>query len=521
MSRRQSTILIARSAPRQGSILLLFVVLIPILFAMLALMIDLGMIRGVQARLQSAADHGAITGLRERDSGNDQREAVRTAVRQVFDDDLSLAVDPTNVSAGPEISFTPGVGPNFAGQSIITPISFYDPDLARNDGTQDGVTPTGDPPNLPHGDMLSGTYIASASHEEGVNFPNPYLRDDFLPNLAAVPDAPSFLVRVRRVTDFLGLGFENEPFISTSAPGLPMLFGRATTAWNDGGSPYQPRVHGLSVRATAIADEQPAISAGPYIPSALANGGPAVTGTAPFSIRVGWWNSVAVGVPQTLYVRTTGSVTTGAPPGAAGTTAAFLSRRGESTVAAGAGDGTLTVSSTAFVLPVPPAGRVVRVNDELMRVTGVLAGPPRLVVTRGVNGTAAAAHGIGSLVTTHEPVVIGDEVVTAALTPGYLALDPGEQYFPLFIQTAATLNIPRVVAFGYASVSVVGPGPAGSTEVTITRLGPGMGAENVSAVPVRALDLSLSTAEVDAVFAARSAPGGGIAAPALVRSVGR
>jgi len=141
--------------------------------------------------------------------------------------------------------------------------------------------------------MVSGTYVEDRFFEAVED--SVYRRSDFVPanpnpqgGLGNTPD-DSFLVRMRRTNNFQGL--DAIPGVSSSGPALPFLFGRGTVMSVNQAGPfggYNPRVHGLTVRATAIADARPALAVG----TSLALGGLAqerrALGVLPFVI----WNQI-------------------------------------------------------------------------------------------------------------------------------------------------------------------------------------------------------------------------------------
>ncbi len=132
--------------------------------------------------------------------------------------------------------------------------------------------------------MVVGNYHPNQSHLE----PDDYQRADFIPDSAG----SAFLVRLRRTNDFAGL--DNQPDVSSSGPALPLLFGRGTFIQGDpdnNPNNYNPRVHGITVRATAIADASPALRVG------------SVTGSLPgvtsASIERSCWDNLKImpGIP--------------------------------------------------------------------------------------------------------------------------------------------------------------------------------------------------------------------------------
>ncbi len=82
---------------RAGYVLVLFVMLLFGIFAMVALVIDIGFARLAQRQMQTAADSAALEGLRYVDSDGRQRAGDMAA--WTFDDDLELKMQ-SNESGG-------------------------------------------------------------------------------------------------------------------------------------------------------------------------------------------------------------------------------------------------------------------------------------------------------------------------------------------------------------------------------------------------------------------------------------
>jgi hypothetical protein len=193
--------------------------------------------------------------------------------------------------AGPLFAFDPdpGAGGDLnALQTISVPDPHvYNPDLQLNRG------------NEPEGDLVSGTFDAMQPPVEN----DDYTRLDFIPGIAmSVSDCPdsepgsppiaddAFLVRLRRTNDFDGL--DELAGVSSRGPALPLLFGRGAAIGSDPDAEYSPRIHGLTVRATAIAQAYPALTVGPQV----AVPGFAGLGLAPFDIHLELANML--GEPQ-------------------------------------------------------------------------------------------------------------------------------------------------------------------------------------------------------------------------------
>lgn len=118
---------------RQGGYVLVLVAMLLFgLFAMAALVIDLGFARVAQRQMQTASDAAALEGLRGegvRDYGTRQ-DAAEQLVTWTFDDDLNATNGSVgNVGAGPNVTFSGGVGDSglHAGRLITV-----DPDNASH-----------------------------------------------------------------------------------------------------------------------------------------------------------------------------------------------------------------------------------------------------------------------------------------------------------------------------------------------------------------------------------------------------
>jgi len=249
-----------KSNRRRGYTLVVFVMLVFGIMGLAAIVIDIGFARLAQRQMQTAADTAALEGLRGRDQEDASNpDAVRrmTAsefVALTFDDDLApTAGDARNFGAGPTVNLSGGVGdPSLAASQLLsvpaTPV--YKPQ--RVDGQFGLEVNTA---NERHGDLVAGAYDAAAAHHDE---DATYRRSDF-DETATEQDA--FLVRLRRTNDFQGLDHLNG--VSSGGPAVPILFGRASLlAPADPSSGYSPRHHGVTVRATAIAQAQRAKAIG-------------------------------------------------------------------------------------------------------------------------------------------------------------------------------------------------------------------------------------------------------------------
>jgi hypothetical protein len=500
-----------RSVPRglrnqsaRGTVLVFSVFLLLIFFGIAALIMDLGNARISQRQMQSATDYAAIQGLRGRDDPfTNSRVDAQTAVRQAFDDDLVLGVDAQGITAGRTPLFSPASAPGQlnAPQSVVGFDDYGDPILELNDGT--GSSPV---PNEPHGDMLAGFYDPSQRHDEGYDLINPYNRDDFTPhdpNLPG-PEPTSFLVRMRRTRDAFAL--DNLAGVSSAGPAFQFLFARGALMRQTGG--YDPIAEGMDVHAQSIADAQPALSVGPQRPANALTGD--IPGMASVALSRQYYNALNVAPAFNVgIVSATGQVTTLLiSPG--------ILRDGQligkTRMAAIVGPlaGSLTVVSTSMF---PPAPFKIRVDEELMEVTATT--PTTLTVTRGVDGTTPAAHGLAQQVYLHASSSIGDPIVNAPRFVGSTNFSTQtEVYAPIFEDLGGGAG-ERII--GYGRVNIV---QLAANTFLINRVPDTVGPANAMGVTARRIDPTLTNAQVDQVFALRNTIDAPLRAPVLVRSSG-
>ena len=234
---------------RAGFVLVFFALALVGVFALLAVSVEVGAARYAQSELQDAVDVASREGLRLRDvaGGNSElvrRQAAVGAVTRTF----SVGQDPAfalDLGAGGVVPLEDLNGIGDAGGFDAEDVGRFVPRLALNLD------------NIRHGDLVAGEFDGSMlAGESGT-----YVRPDFVPsNPAQAARSRAFLVRARRTPAESLL--DRVPGVSTSGPPLPYLFGLGTTIQQAPGGAYDPRRDGLSVRATAIADAQPALSAG-------------------------------------------------------------------------------------------------------------------------------------------------------------------------------------------------------------------------------------------------------------------
>ena len=276
---------------RHGYTLVFFAMFFFAFMALAALVIDIGFARLTQRQMQLATDAASLEGVRFRDElppgyalgtnlESARRQQASDVVQWTFDDDFNVTNgDVFNFGAGPNVELGAGIdqsGEIHASQ-LITATGVY--------------KPTGLEPNLvdaAHGDMVAGSYDdAAANHRED----STYARLDFTPKSMLGPTEPdnAFLIRMRRLHADFDL-LDTEAGVSSRGPELQYLWGRGAPlpVRNDNGD-YLPRKHGVTVRATAIANARPAMTVGAVQLVAVGND---VPGATPFALRLSAWESL-------------------------------------------------------------------------------------------------------------------------------------------------------------------------------------------------------------------------------------
>jgi hypothetical protein len=291
-----------RCARRHAYTLVFFAMFLFGFMALAALVIDVGFARLAQRQMQTAVDAAALEGLRFRDEDSDleRRERASQIVAWVFDDNLDPDDgDAIGFGAGPLVELTGGVGdPSInAGQLLEIPETpFYKP--WRDDGMP-GLELNLD--NEIHGDMVAGRFDPDATRGQAAD----YQRDDFSTQPPEDPDNPydAFLVRMRRTNDFQGL--DGQAGISSHGPTIPYLFGRgALFPAGDPEAGYSPRHHGITVRATGIAQAQRVLSVG------MPHSDLDLRGLAPFTLDLNYWNGLQTGVADSQDLTMEGEIGT-------------------------------------------------------------------------------------------------------------------------------------------------------------------------------------------------------------------
>jgi Flp pilus assembly protein TadG len=326
-----------------------------LLIGVAAIYVDMGLARLTQSQMQNVADASALEGLRQRDalSDNDRRDAAAALV--------------SGANAGPYVAFSgPGLpeGDLNASQTIDpAAFGFYAPALQPN------VTD-----NDESGDMVSGSYSYAPHASEASD----YSRADFVVAPAGDPSATStdtsFLVRLRR-TDHRNDAVDRNAGISSSGESLPLLFGRGNVIEpHNGVNDYNPRVHGITVRAASIADARTAMRVG------SADVAQNLPGATSASLNLACWSMLQVGIPADPNVLCAG-------------TNPILSSPGKTVGAAVTAGGSLSDTSSGY-LPMFDSGtnRVIGFGSVAVN-TGMVTRSPNGILA-GVNATAVVTDGL-------------------------------------------------------------------------------------------------------------------------------
>jgi hypothetical protein len=537
---------------RQGTILVLFAMLIFALMAMAALAVDMGLLIDTQRQMQSAVDSSALEGLRWRDNSSAsallnpaQSGISQDQVRRQLASDLATRVfdyrlrsdgdrtnpplsdnsyDPMQVGAGPVMVYSGGVTQAYALQLVQVPSQPFDhvykpSGFSRASAAmQFQALQLNSAGNLQHGDLVAGSFMTNPSYPASnpALEDNQYNRRDFVPApFSGTPaTAPAFLARMRRTNNFQGL--DNVSGVSSLGPALPFLFARGSliTASQDptqNPNNYNPRRDGLTVRATAIANATPAKTVGPAYPPDLFPNAPAsfagIQGVAPFALSLAYWNTLAgQTTPDQVSVQANGQIATSTGSGQMIRIASLVN-------AVGVSDSSMQVASAsgfpASASPFVPF--LVRIDNELLRVTAVDATQLNWTVERGQaaeEGTPVTAHAAGAPVQLHQSLTIAQALIGPAgisspqptSAPDLIAAPspatssaPVANFVPLFDDSTQL-----IVGFGPVTWSVVTPwSPPTMCKLSITRTPPPAGAtgtvaaQNASAVFARSLPASL------------------------------
>ncbi|MFN4259632.1 MAG: hypothetical protein ACK4RK_10055 [Gemmataceae bacterium] len=269
-----------------------------ILFALAAVVIDMGFVMVTQRLMEPGAEAAALEGLRHRDDltiadplerDRQRRERASALVTWLYDDNLNPTDgDALPIGAGPLITMTGGVTDAMALQTItLGDPPVFKPRLQTNHDT-----------NEKHGDMVAGAFTLNPDYpaddpraENAI-----YDRRDFLPETDSdtVPHAPAFLVRIRRTNNFEGL--DDLPGESSHGPTMPLLLGRGSLVSKERDPALNPnnysiREHGVSVRATHIAEGRPVIAVGRRINPDSSNDFAGLRGITDYALEYAVWTN--------------------------------------------------------------------------------------------------------------------------------------------------------------------------------------------------------------------------------------
>lgn len=530
---------------RSGNVLVYFALIVFVMFTMAALTIDMGFARLTQRQMQPAVEAAALTGLRFRDQIPDWmlanstfinaaeadcgpkpsttqtltdptwvawREKVRrwlasNQVALVFDDDLNPAAgDSLQLGAGPLFQMTTGTGQANAWQTITPPDQLpvnqrvYKP--VRHDlvpGLELNFA------NVASGDLVAGQFStpSTAPQED-----SSYTRSDFTPaSQASASTANSFLVRMRRTNDFQNL--DNVASQSSSGPSLQFLFGRGSLITSDAtNNPnnYSPRQHGVTVRATAIANAQNAMSVGPIYPPGLILGLTSpIDGVTPFAMEQTFWESnLTLNTPFSARVRGSGMGGAGngqiLPPMSQGNTQIGQVIR-VTTLAADVTNSNATSLPVTVATAFPTSGTFrIRIDNEIMNVIGG-AGTTTWSVIRGIDKTTATTHTNGAIVTQMDVMTIGQPILNGPEAGLRLsAANPSISGFVPLYRSISGVN--RVIGFGQGQMTFVSArsGGGGGINVQITKLPGFIVPVNASGTLAKPLDSSLSSTDATTLF---------------------
>ncbi|MFK8114395.1 MAG: TadE/TadG family type IV pilus assembly protein [Rubripirellula sp.] len=236
---------VRRENNRHGQTLVLFILFLLALVGILALTLDLGFVLLSRRTMQTAVNTGALEGARDIEGNG--RQAARDVIRNVFDDDLDPTENLTTLGAGPNQSLVQRDANDRArlgqGTGIVDLWANRNQYIYRPNPQLNGE-------NEQHGDLVAGDYLDTAdSHDEFGD----YLRDDF----AASDNGQAFLARIRRTPerDSVANPLDRVENVSSSGTGSPLLIGHLMPFIPNPTDGYDIRRDGVTVRATAIANQ--------------------------------------------------------------------------------------------------------------------------------------------------------------------------------------------------------------------------------------------------------------------------
>ena len=237
---------------RRGQSLILLILFLLALVGILALTLDFGFVLLSRRTMQTAVNTGALEGARNIDQRG--RNEARDVIRNVFDDDLDPTGNLTTLGAGPEQTLVQrdandrtrlGEGTNASELLADRHQYVYRPDPELNSD------------NEVHGDLVAGDYQdTSNSHGEMSD----YGREDFV----ASQEGQAFLARIRRTPQRAGVAnpLDRVEGTSSSGGGSPLLVGHLMPFIPNSTEGFDIRRDGLTIRATAIADNRPIVYVG-------------------------------------------------------------------------------------------------------------------------------------------------------------------------------------------------------------------------------------------------------------------
>jgi len=335
-----------RRRSRRGFTIVIMAIAMLALFAMLALVLDLSRAMLMRRQMQASVNSAAMDGLRFRDDIPEAWRDATTAPTGLLE---TVGVPPAVAYDLADPDWRQYIdrarrwsAANLGGQALFAPD--HEQSLARVPKVSVAVNPnnsfppflqTIDPADLfddfprpvmqanldtdgsqidPGGDLVGGAFDASDAAHVETHLPT-YARTDFTEfgdsssSTGYHSDANSaFVARLRRT----GEDFNGSDGSRTASQRMPLLFGIGVKD-STSGEPLQ-----AIVRATAVADSQPALSIGPMFYRAVpATAGIQWTvGAAPFVISPPAWQSLGTLQTQTpgagIYLQSTGQVTTDA-----------------------------------------------------------------------------------------------------------------------------------------------------------------------------------------------------------------
>lgn len=455
---------------RRGTILIWLALLVPVMFGVAAVVLDVGLAQYTQKQMLNAADAGAVDGLRHMDdipptwrptgkyhdaitaaidtatgngcytgpvplpsydqtrtlaAWNDWKECARRYAAQqtvgsVFDDDFDLdGADDDITTPADNDALALGAGPIVPLSGGVTDVNAKELLDTTDLGTEAGMFNPFlefNTTDAVHGDMLAGSYSADESHLEM----DDYTRSDFpAPGVATNDNA--FMVRLRRTPEVAALSpLDRVAGISSAGPALPLLMGRASMV--RGGDPtagYSIRHHGLTVRGASIAAGEPAITAGPRLPNNI---------TGLMAAPNERFGSIEGLLPLAILRDRPGAITDDWA-GLANYPAFTLFTMGANGTSTNSTLQYTRVASVAF--PLTAVSIIIIVNDstgfetlprpfralimagggedaEIIQVDAVVG--TTWVVTRGLSPTPAVAHGVSRTIVSLEPESIGGSI---------------------------------------------------------------------------------------------------------------